>query len=125
MNHTQPLTEIHNVPKVLVDGVHRDMAAKLGRAIACGQHNTVSPREETYKIRMVKVKGHGRKKQPRRYRDSKYDDSKLIWNGELIGPLPPPSNLYAVVLTERLAPGNIASKYVNYTTPPYNKDYPL
>ena len=88
-NVLEPLSAIYGVPKVSVENGCKDMAVNIGKAVVCKQ-KAVLPRVEDYKIRMVSVKGRGRKKQPRRYCTSKYDDSKFIWNTELSGPLRPP-----------------------------------
>ena len=71
----EPLTEIWNVPRVSVNGARADIAYKLERAISCPQ-KAVSPRKEIYHTKLVKPKGQLRK-QPRRFRTTKYWESQV------------------------------------------------
>ena len=85
-NMLEPLGGIYGVASVTVKGAGRDLGPRLAGAIACEQ-KAVTPVQETYKTRLVKVKGKGKKKQAQHYRVSKYNDPKVIWNLDLIGPL--------------------------------------
>ena len=89
-----PLTDIYGVARVSVSGVIPEYAYRLERAISCSQ-KAVSPYEETYRTRMVKVKGQRGKKKPQAYRVGKYYESKVIWNQKLLAPLPPSPKLEA------------------------------
>ena len=99
-NILEPLAEIYNVPHVSVEGCFKDFGLKLSGAIASNTR-IVSPAEEVYKTRMIKVKGSGKKKQPQRYRVGKYSDSKLTWRLELLNPLPQSSDIFAFVMSRQ------------------------
>ena len=90
-NVLEPLTEIYGVPNVTIGGINTDLHHKLARAISCSR-KAVSPRDKVYKTRMVKIKG---KRKPQQYNAGKYNDSTLVWNTELLGPLPPPGDALA------------------------------
>ena len=86
LNLLEPLTDIYGVPRVSVSGVCPDVAYRLEQAMSCSQ-KAVSPIQEIYKTRMVKVKGQrGKKKQS--YCVSKYYESKVVWNTKLLDTLP-------------------------------------
>ena len=85
-NLLEPLGGIYGVSSVTVKGVGQDLATRLAGAVTCDQ-KAVGPAPETYKTRLVKVKGHGRKKQAQQYRVSKYNDPKVVWNLDLMGPV--------------------------------------
>ena len=84
----EPLTDLYGIPRVSVAGVNYAYANRLERAMSCSQ-KAVSPYQETYKTRMVKVKGQRGVKKSQNYRTSKYYESKILWREDLLGPLPP------------------------------------
>lgn len=88
----EPLTYIYGIPRVSVAGARPDIAYRLEQAMSCGQ-KAVSPYQEIYRTRMVKAKGQRGKKKPQAYCVSKYYESKIVWNTNLLGPLPPITKL--------------------------------
>ena len=89
-----PLTDIYGVARVSVSGVIPEYAYRLEQAISCSE-KAVSTCQETYRTRMVKIKGQRGKKKSQAYRVGKYYESKVIWNKELLAPLPPSPKLVA------------------------------
>ncbi|KAL8783347.1 MAG: hypothetical protein Q9195_009417 [Heterodermia aff. obscurata] len=83
----EPLMDIYGIPCVSVSGTRPDIAYRFEQAMTCSQ-KAVHPKQESFKTRMVKVKGQRGKKKVQAYRVSKYYESKIIWNMDLLGPLP-------------------------------------